>query len=160
MEKQIGAWPPEETPKKTNRELFYEVAKASIGIDMSPNDIAPDSLACMESLDGVYFKAFGEHLLKPEDRLSTNRGFKAMLKDPRLIQVETPLPGDIVISPTGFSSKGSTHGHTGVRGVWTYMSNNSDTGLWSAHYSLEAWYNVFEKTLGFPVVHFRVVDNP
>lgn len=153
--------PPEPMPElvkpvQTKREHLYEVAKACIGQDMSPQDVAPDTLACMESVDGVYLKAFGKHLLSPANRYSTMLGYKAMLNNPELEVVADPLPGDIVISPTGYSSKNSPHGHTGLRGISTYMSNDSDSGLWKANYTLAAWPLVFSKTLGFSVIHFRV----
>lgn len=146
-------------PVKTKRERLYDVAKACIGRDMSPLDRAPDSLACMESVDGIWLETFGEHLLEPGDRLSTARGYAAMRVDPRLKRVEGPfLPGDIVISPTGMSTKGSPHGHTGIRGVNAYMSNDSGSGKWTANYNLPNWKAYFGDTLGFPTFHFRVLD--
>lgn len=124
---------------------------------MSPLDRAPDYLACMESVDGVWFEAFGEHLLKPEDRLSTNKGYAAMLVDPRLKKIDTPEVGAIVISPTGHSTKGVSHGHTGIVGNFDIMSNDSNSGLWSDNYTKAAWTNVFHRTLGFPVYYFLPV---
>lgn len=150
--------PPMPPVTKTNREKLYDTAKASLGRDMSPLDIAPDRLACMESLDGVYFSAFGEHLLSQENRLSTEKGYQAMVQDKRLQKVSTPLPGDIVIDPTGYSKKGSLHGHTGIWGNYDVMSNDSNTGLWTDNYTHDAWHNVFEKTLGFPTFYFRVLE--
>lgn len=145
-------------PEKTNREHLYDTAYASRGKDMSPLDKAPDNLACMESLDGVYFAAFGEHLLSPANRLSTNLGYKSMLKDSRLELIDNAdaLPGDMVISPTGYSKKNAKHGHCGIRGKTAYMSNDSNTSLWTANYNLANWKLVFEDTLGFPIYHFRV----
>ena len=149
-------------PEKTKREHLYEVAKdialAPVKRDMSPLDRAPDRLACVESLDGVFFEAFGEHLFTPADRLSTARAYAAMRVDPRLelIKNEGALPGDVVVSPSGMSTKGAPHGHTGIRGKTTYMSNDSDTGKWLANYNLNNWKLVFQDTLGFPIFHFRV----
>lgn len=149
---------PPPMPEKSNRERLYDVAKASIGKDMSPLDKAPDKLGCMESLNGVYLACFGEHLLPANVRLSTHGGYKQMLNDPRLylIRNEDALPGDIVISPTGYSTKGAPNGHCGVRGFTEYMSNDSDTGLWKANYRIANWSLVFKQTLGFPIYHFRV----
>lgn len=147
-------------PEKTKREHLYDTAYASRGKDMSPLDRAPDNLACMESMDGVYFAAFGEHLLTPANRLSTNLGYKSMLADPRLALIPNAdaLPGDMVISPTGYSTKGTKNGHCGCWGKSSVMSNDSSTGKWTANYSHAAWYNVFENVLGFPVYFFRVKD--
>lgn len=147
---------PETTESK--RERLYRVAKSCIGRDMSPNDVAPDNLACMESLDGVFLEAFGEHLLPSANRLSTANGYQAMLHDPRLEKITEAeaLPGDISIAPTGTSTNGSPHGHVGIRGKETYMSNDSTSGLWKAHYTLAAWKLVFTSTLKFPLYYFRI----
>lgn len=139
----------------TNAEKLYQTAYDSLGKDMSPNDVAPDSLACMESVDGVWLAAFGEHLLAPESRVSTNLGYKAMRLDPRLEQIDIPETGCIVISPTGYSSKNSAHGHTGIWGNHDVMSNDSRTGRWTDNYTHAAWNTVFNRTLGFPVYFFR-----
>lgn len=145
-----------EAPMVTNSMKLYETAKASLGKDMSPENKAPNSLACMESMDGVYLAAFGEHLLDPDERLSTQLGYQAMLKDGRLEPISAPEGGCIVICPTGYSSIGTSHGHTGVWGEYDVMSNDSNTGLWSDNYTHDAWYNLFQKTLGFPVFYFKV----
>lgn len=149
-----------EIPTMTKQQHLYDTAYASIGKDMSPLDRAPDTLGCMESLDGVYLTAFGEHLLSPENRLSTQKGYSAMLIDPRLeiIPNEEAAPGDIVISPSGQSTKGYVHGHCGIRGKTTYMSNDSASGLWRANYNIPNWKLVFQDTCGFPIFHFRVKD--
>jgi len=149
---------PPAMPKLTKREHLYDTAYDSIGIDMSPQDKAPDALGCMESLDGVYLAAFGEHLLMPADRLSTARGYAAMRVNPNLelIKNEDAGFGDIVISPSGMSTKNSKHGHCGIRGHNAYMSNDSDTGKWLSNYNIPNWKLVFADTLGFPIFHFRV----
>lgn len=144
-------------PTKTKAEILYETALASLHKDISPKDLAPDTLACMESMDGVWFAAFGEHLLPMPARLSTQAGYQAMLKDPRLKQVFEPEVGAIVISPTGSSSKGAQHGHVGCVGKFDIMSNDSNTGLWTDNYSKAAWIDVFHNTLGFPVKYFLPV---
>lgn len=157
--KPVAAESPVITPKSpqmTNSQKFYNTALASLHKDMSPNDLAPDSLACMESVDGVYTATFGEHLLSMPARLSTQAAYEAMLRDPRLEAIIDPIPGDIVISPTGHSTKGAQHGHTGCWGKNDVLSNDSNTGLWSDNYTHEAWYSVFNKTLGFPVYFFRI----
>lgn len=141
----------------TNAQCLYNTAYSSIGRDMSPNDVAPDNLACMESLDGVWFAAFGSHLLASADRLSTARGYASMLTDPRLKQIGIPVIGCIVIDPTGTSTKGAEHGHTGIWGAEDVMSNDSNSGLWRANYTHEAWRQVFEVTLGFKSHYFLPV---
>lgn len=46
-------------PKVSRREHLYAVANASLGRDMSPEDGAPDSLGCMESVNGVWLALKG-----------------------------------------------------------------------------------------------------
>lgn len=147
---------PIDKPTMTNQEKLYQVAKESLGKDMSPQDLAPDSLACMESVNGVYLAAFGEELLPMSARLSTEAGYQAMVQDSRLEKTATPTPGCIVISPTGYSSKGSQHGHTGIWGNFDVMSNDSNSGRWTDNYTHDAWYKVFHDTLGFPVFFFNI----
>lgn len=142
---------------QTKAEQLYQTAKNCLGIDMSPADIAPDSLACAESLNGVFFKAFGTHLGTGAALTSTLALYKEMSLDTRLQKVDTPIAGDIIISPTGLSTKHSPHGHCGIWGNFDVMSNDSDTGKWKDNYTHEAWYNVFSKELGFPIYFFRVL---
>lgn len=147
-------------PSESKREKLYRIAKECRGVDTSPADVASDDLACAESLNGVFKKAFGSPIATGTALVSTNALYKAMIKDPRLELVpgKDALPGDIVISPTGYSTKGADHGHCGIRGITTYMSNDSTTGKWTANYNLPNWKLVFHDTLGFPIHHFRVKE--
>jgi hypothetical protein len=147
---------PVQPPKKSNRELLYDAAKASIGTDTSPKDLAPDTLGCAESLNGVFVKAFGKPILK--DVVGTYALWQQLRKDPRFvaIQFKELKPGDIVINPTGTSTKGAKNGHTGIWGNNSVMSNNSYTGLWAAHYTHQGWTAYFQEKLGFPTYCYRV----
>lgn len=151
--------PPAPIPAKTKREYLYEVAYKCIGRDMSPADVAPDSLACAESINGVFKEAFGEFIGSGAALTSTAALYQTLRTDSRFELVINALPGDIVISPTGTSTKGSAHGHVGIWGKETIMSNDSSTGKWLANYLLRNWKLVFHDTLGFPVFYFRVKGN-
>ncbi len=146
----------EASPEPTKQQILYRVAKESIGRDMSPKDLAPDRLACVDSLNGVFYAAFGEYIKK--GIVSTAALYALMERDPRFISVGSPEPGDIWIAVTGQSTKGAPHGHVGICGYTDVMSNDSDTGNWLANYTIAAWKLVFTKTLGFPLHAFRVVD--
>lgn len=143
---------------KSKQERFYEYAKSKLGIDVSPRDIAPDRLACAESLNEVVRGFFGNPI--GENLVSTKILFDKLCEDERFYQVANSqvLPGDISIAVTGESTNGSPHGHCGVWGKETVMSNDSDTGKWSAHYTKDAWVKVFAGTLGFPLHTFRLRD--
>jgi len=150
---------PTSTPVLTGREKLYQTALACLGKDMSPADVAPDSLACAESINGVYKACFGGFIGIGAELTSTFALWKRLLADPRFTEVTEPLAGDIVISPTGTSHTGAgLHGHTGIWGNHDVMSNDSSTGKWTDNYTHQAWYDVFQKRLGFPVYFFRVRD--
>lgn len=142
---------------ETSREKLYRVAKSCLGRDMSPLDVAPDELACAESVNGVYREAFGEDILK--NVVSTAVLFRQLSNDERFEKIPHAdiLPGDISIAVTGQSMKSYPHGHVGVWGIHSVMSNDSSTGKWSAHFSLERWKRYYEFERGFPLHAFRAV---
>lgn len=142
------------TPPMTNRERLYRCAKESLGVDMSPLDLAPDMLGCAESINGVFIKTFGKPILK--NVVSTAALLIQLKKDPRFQEVATPFPGDIVINATGTSTKGAKNGHVGVWGNNSVMSNDSFSGKWSANYTHLGWIDYFQVKLGFPTRYFRV----
>lgn len=157
---QVSIQTPPEAPKQpqetSNSQKLYDTAVACLGRDMSPQNLAPNSLACAESLNGVFKEAFGKVIDDGSGLLSTAGLYQRLKNDSRFTQVNDPQPGDIVISPTGLSYKGSAHGHCGLWGKFDIMSNDSDTGKWKDNYTHQAWYDVFQKELGFPVFFFRV----
>jgi hypothetical protein len=81
------------------------------------------------------------------------------LQNPRdWISVNVPEPGSIIISPSGYSSKGARNGHVGIVGLGNMiMSNDSGTGMWLEHYSIDSWKLYYGQKLGFPVLFFNKV---
>ncbi len=126
----------------SNAQKLYATAFKCIGRDMSPNDLAPDSLACVESLRGV-LKEAGYDVAPGV--LNTVALDAVLSKDPRFIPIEEKEMGvgDIIIA----LSTNTTHGHCGIRGKTTYMSNDSSTGKWTANYNIPNWDLVFKDTL-------------
>lgn len=142
----------------TNRELIHAKALSMLGVDASPKDQAPDELACMESVDNIHFRVFGDHICV--NYLSTYWAFKAFLERPDFEQIplEDALPGDIIISPT----QGSIVGHVGILGEGgIIMSNNSfaDTngvrGIFEENYTLASWRRAFVMRKGLGMYAFR-----
>jgi hypothetical protein len=133
-----------------NREKLYAVAYSFLGKDASPKDHAPDDLACAESVNAVVKAAFG---FEVGGDLSTTKMYSALTNSKEFQETDTPLFGDIIISPTG--STRTPVGHVGIVGKWQIMSNNSYTGLWDAHYTLESW----RLRYGF-VAYYRCVEVP
>lgn len=137
------------------REFLYHVAKGCLGIDASPNDIAPDEYGCAETVNAIYFKAFGDYI---GGNISTYRMYEALTKSPFFIRVDQPDRGDIIISPTGYGNGNLTNGHVGIMASSTdIMSNDSYTGKFEKNFTLKSWRDRYSKVGGYPVVFFRRV---
>lgn len=151
--KLVITMPEAEKPSVSKSQHLYDVSKACIGRDMSPQDVALDSLACVESLRGVYKEAFGEDIAPVLNTADLN---KAMEKDSRFQKVYVPEKGDISIAISGTSPL-MQHGHVVIRGEFDSMSNDSRDGVWKANYKNEAFVSLFRDQLRFEIVHFRVL---
>lgn len=146
------------TVEKSPREKLYDVAVSCLGIDASPNDVAPDELGCAESVNEVVFKAFGEYIETPG--LSTTKLFAAMVdRADKYVRVLDPEPGNIIISPTGFSTLANTpikNGHVGIFGKnQIIMSNSSSLGTFIENYTLDTWIERYRKQGGYPIFIFK-----
>lgn len=136
---------------------LYQTALTFIGQDASPKDIAPDEYGCVESLEQVYFKAFGEYI---GGGVSTLRLYNALKNNKKFVKVTSTLPGDIILSPTGMATKKTniTNGHTGVCGQnGKIMSNNSRTGKWEQNYDTWTWRMRYQTDGFYPLFIFRKV---
>ncbi len=145
---------------KSPRERLYETAVACLDTDASPKDLAPDDLACAESVNNVYFKAFGEYIETPG--LSTTKLFAAMMdRTDKFLRVTDCQEGNIIISPTGFSKNSSLpipNGHVGIIGKsGKIMSNSSATGKFIENYTLNTWTQRYRATGGYPIHVFKVM---
>jgi len=141
--------PVPEPPRLTNREHLYQVAKGCLGRDMAKTQ---NELGCAEAVNAVHKLAFGRQI---GGGASTALLYKALKAHPDFMAVTEPLPGDIIISPTGTSSKGAPNGHTGIVGKTHIMSNNSLTYKWDATHTPGQWAAYYGKKLGFPTFYFR-----
>lgn len=139
--------------KKTNKgDILYDVAKACLGKDMAPLE---NEYGCAEALNAVHKRAFGQEI---GGGLSTYRMYQILRKDVRFRQVFNPLPGDIVISPTGLGNGNIKNGHVGVVSTnGKIMSNTSDNGLWLENYTFGEWNERYKIQGGFPVLYYRPV---
>lgn len=135
----------------TRSDILYSTAKSCLGKDMVDDPGVDASVGCADSVNSVYKLAFGKEL---GGGASTAEMYKVLKKS--YTQVDTAQPGDIVISPTGYSIKGAPHGHVGIVGYYGIMSNNSMTGLWSEYYTLPTWIAYYQTKLGFPVEFYRI----
>ncbi len=130
---------------------IYQRAVSLLGVDASPNDLAPDELGCAETVSNV---AGIQPII-----ISTSALYDYLAKSLDWVEVTLPIPGDILISPTGMGGKnGITHGHTGIVGrQGIVMSNNSYTGKFEANYTIATWTARYKTKGGYPIYYFRNV---
>lgn len=129
---------------------LHDTALLYLSKDASPRDEAPDALACAESVNAICYAAFGDYV---GGELSTYRLYLTIINNKKFRKAQNPMPGDIIVSPTGF---GIGNGHVGICGKNNViMSNSSATGLWSENYDQVKWRNFYGRDRGFPVYYFR-----
>lgn len=148
-----------EVPKVTNREKLYNVSKASLGLELTPKDEVPDSVACVSSFQVVAKKALGRTLGTGSALESTMALYVYLSDADEVEKVQAPLPGDIALCATGTSSLTNTpvgRGHVAIVGKKDWMSNNSYTGKWTADYTAKTWKDFFETLGGYKTAFFRL----
>ena len=126
-----------------------EVAMSCLGKDMGDSGYG-DDVDCAITVNNVVLKAFHKDFLG--GFISTTKMYEALLKNKKWIQVQKPLMGDIVISPT----RGKNIGHVGIFSFGdTILSNDSNTGLFWVKFTLKKWIEHYQKEKGLPVFYFR-----
>ena len=142
-----------QAPKKSNKRLvLFDIARACIGKDMAPIE---NEYGCAEAVNAVFKKAFGVPI---GGELSTWRMIKFLEDIKRFQRVALPLPGDIIISPTGYGDGRIPNGHVGIVGEDNLiMSNDSASGLWIENYNLYSWKARYQDRGGYPIYYFRVL---
>lgn len=128
---------------------MYDTAYANLGRDLSPKE---NELACAETVNALAKMAWGEEV---GGLLSTKSMYESLIRDIKYMEIVKPLPGDIIISPTGYGNGKIPNGHVGIVGKNWIMSNQSSTSKLEANFTIESWRNYFEKKGGYPVVFFR-----
>lgn len=139
----------------TNSEKLYTEAIRWLGKDASPQDEVDDSVACVSTIEKIYFSAFGEYMCPPKGETSTLRLYQKLKNDPLWRETDKPSPGVLVLSPSGMSSKNYKHGHAGIFMLGnTIASNESRSGLFVESYTTNSWNQIFRDKMGFPVFYF------
>lgn len=135
------------------RKTLLEHCEEALGKDITPDDLVPDAVACaitvstlINSVDATFPKVAGTWTLY--DILEHRRDYT---------RVTEPMPGDIVISPTGFSkSKTVPNGHTGIiMNSKKIASNDSATGKFMENYTIKSWTDRYVTTGGYPLFLYR-----
>ena len=132
--------------------ILYEMAVMCLGKDMAPTE---DEYGCMEAVNEVCFKALGDYA---GGGTSTYRAIPAISSNKKFSTVTSPLPGDIIIYPTGYGNGNIPNGHAAIVGENNkVMSNGSQSKLWEQNYTLETMRERYEGIGGFPRYLFRRV---
>lgn len=142
---------------RMNREKLYETAVSCLGIDVTPNDLVPDEVGCSDVVNHIHFMAFGEEI---GGGASTYLLYGALKDSEEWTKVDSPLPGDIVISPSGYAGVGGklSHGHVGIIGNNVMiMSNDSKTGKFLENYTIASWRAYYVDKGKYPMSFFRKV---
>lgn len=145
--------PKEEPIQVPPQEVLALVAEGFLEREASPEDNAPDELACVESLTNILrfvYSDFPQEIstIILKKRLDNSPHFKPTLALDR---------GNIILSVTG-TGNGTIVGHCGIlRGNSRIMSNTSKNGLWQDNYSVNAWVNRFRIRGGMKIYVYEPV---
>lgn len=131
---------------------IYTVAKNALHTHITLDPSVPADVGCAEAVSYVLKNA---HV--PNFPVAGFPGTAALWQwcQSNMLSVATPQAGDVVISPSGTSSKGVAHGHTGIVAMQGILSNDSDTGLFMEKYTVASWQQFFGVQNGFPVFFYR-----
>lgn len=134
------------------RKSLLQLVEEHIGTDASPSDLAPDELGCAESVSTILNKY-------ESGRFNIVTGTYSLLDSLLMCQdykqVPVPIPGAIIISATGTSTKKGAVGHTGfVLENGVIASNDSRTGKFLKNYTVDTWNAYYKDKLAFPVYYF------
>jgi len=134
-----------------NSKKLYLSAFLALGQNWCKNH----DLGCAESVNNVFKRTFGRSI---GGGTSTYLMYQALKDTNRFIKVQNPLPGDVVISPSGYGNKVIPSGHTGIvgEGEWI-MSNDSSTGLFKQNFTHASWNARYKVKGNYPIHYFRVL---
>lgn len=137
-----------------DKKTLLDLAKTKLGFDASPNDIAPDGFACAESVSTI----LNEYLEGNFPIITGTWTLNEYLKESsRFSIVDTPRPGDIIMSPTGMGNGKISNGHVGIYGDDNRIySNNPTNGLFDDRMTLEYWKDYLVKLGGYPLIVYRL----
>jgi hypothetical protein len=143
---------------KTKSDILYETAVKFLGQDVTPEDKTLDVVACAESVNAVFKKAFGVEI---GGGSSTYLMWQALKDKTRFepVALKDITKGLIIISPTGTNKypEKMAHGHVAICGKHQIMGNNSNTGRWEANYTLETWTERYAYKGGYPIYLYKVL---
>lgn len=131
-------------PVATGDPELYTLAKAALGTPITLDQTVPFDVRCAEATSYLLWK-LGCPI--PAKGIAGTAALEAWVIASGLFTKRTaPGVGFLIFSSTG-TGNGSVEGHTGVmayfnlqfKGDWGIMSNNSNNGIYSEVWSLDAW---------------------
>lgn len=128
---------------------IYTMAKDCLGLNLCENR----AYGCAETVNAIVEAATGTPV---GGGASTFLMYKCLLSTGKFTAITNPLPGDIIISPTGLGTNPQMpNGHVGIVAMYGILSNDSLDGLLEEKYTLDTWNARYKVTGGYPVLFFR-----
>lgn len=140
----------------TASQKIYDAAASCLHTHITLNEAVPPEVGCAEAVSYVLSKA-GVYGIPLTGIAGTSQLYDWLLSSRNFVNTVSPVPGDVVISPTGYSTSASPHGHVGIVAKYGILSNDSDSGLFIEKYTQETWNKFFHDVEGFPVRYFHAI---
>lgn len=139
-------------------EHLYNTARLFLGFDASPDNKVDNEVACAESVNHIFRKAFGKEI---GGGASTAGVYQIMKYSDDFDKIwEEPVRGDIIISPTGYGDGRIANGHIGIMSDNEHiMSNTSANGLWEENLTISVWAKYYRGKGGYPILFYRVLPS-
>lgn len=136
---------------------LWRTALSLLGVDASPNDLAPDEFGCAETVSDIIVVSGVDFPIC----VSTKQLHEEFQASPTVFTeiVDGPKEGDVILSPTGWGNGKIPNGHTGIidkNGI--IMSNSSVSGTFEKNYTLKTWKDRFVTIGGYPIFFWRRVS--
>jgi hypothetical protein len=129
--------------------LLASLAKLFIGIDITPENLADNEVACAESVSKIL------HLIDsnfPEGILSTADLKNKLAKSKLFVAITKPEIGCVVVDPR----TKTVNGHTGIYITDSkIVSNDSSSGKMMQNYTTTTWEKTFVKGRGLTTYYFK-----
>ena len=121
---------------KTKSEQFFDFCMQFVDTDVTPKDRVDDDVACMETVDTLYYKFSGKYISGSTITVSTLKGLENLSKNPLFLKIKKPVKGAILVYATGTGNGNIKNGHIFISdGAGNLYSNNSYTGKFEKNYT-------------------------
>jgi hypothetical protein len=145
---------------KKNMETLSQIAIRKIGTDASPENLAPQTLACAETVTTLLREYFAQKGVDFPIMTGTYEFGMYMEKHTELFEkVFEPQANDICCCMTGTNSRPDLlpNGHTGIYiNDNDIVSNASKTGTLEQNYTRLSWRQLFYYYGGYSINLFRL----